>query len=141
MASLAETHIHTYYIAIVRILFFIYNIEIIILAPVKPVKTSSIKTVWSGNSLSISWEPLTLHEARGFPVYYIYLSTSSGPVDREIEPTANTTESSIVIDGLDSSRPYIAAVEVATGTDEEDDNLFGPVSESGNYHVINYNNV
>ena len=74
-------------------------------------------------------------------MYYIYLNNDSGAVDREIEPTANTTESSIVIDGLDSSRPYIAAVEVATGTDHEDDNLFGPVSEPGNFHVINYNNV
>ena len=74
-------------------------------------------------------------------MYYIYLNDSSGPVDREIEPTANTTESSIVIDELDSSRPYIAAVEVATGTDHEDSSLFGPMSEPGNYHVINYNNV
>ena len=73
-------------------------------------------------------------------MYYIYLSTSSGPVDREVEPTANTTKSSIIIDGLDSSHPYIAAVEVATGTDHEDGDFIGPVSESGNCHVINYNN-
>ena len=64
-------------------------------------------------------------------MYYIYLSTSSGPVDREVEPTANTTKSNIVIDELDSSCAYIAAVEVVTGTDHEDDNLFGSVSESG----------
>ena len=97
------------------------------------VDASSIKTKWiSRTVLDISWEPLTLHEARGFPVYYIYLRTSSGPVKREVEPTANTTESSIVIDELDSSRPYIAAVEVATGTDHEDGDFIGPVSEPGN---------
>ena len=75
-------------------------------------------------------------------MYYIYLSTSSGPIKREVEPTANTTESSIVIDGLDSSCAYIATVEVATGNDHEDGNLFGSVSESGKcIHVINNNTI
>ena len=82
-------------------------------APEKSVDASSLKTIWNGNSLNISWEPLTLHEARGFPVYYVYLSTSSGPVKREIEPVANTTDSSIVIDGLDSSQTYLAYIRVA----------------------------
>ena len=99
---------------------FLYVLYLI--APNKSVDASTIKTVWSGNSLTISWEPLTLHEARGFPVYYIYLSTSSGPVKREIEPTANTTESSIVIDGLDSSQTYVLAIAVATNGG----NVIGP---------------
>ena len=90
-------------------------------------KPSTIKTVWNGNSLTISWEPLTLHEARGFPMYYIYLNDSSGPVKREIEPTANTAESSIVIDGLDSSQTYLIAIQVAT----DGGNLVGPISISG----------
>ena len=97
------------------------------IAPIRAVDASTFETVWSGNSLTISWEPLTLHEARGFPVYYIYLNDSSGPVKREIEPTANTTESSIVICGLDSSQTYMVAIGVATGGG----NLIGPVSGSG----------
>ena len=92
------------------------------IAPIRAVSASTIKTAWSGNSLTISWEPLTLHEARGFPVYYIYLNDSSGPVKREIEPTVNTTESSLVIDGLDSSQTYMLAIGVAT----DGGNLIGP---------------
>ena len=60
-------------------------------------------------------------------MYYIYLNDSSGPVKREIEPTANTTESSIVINGLDSSQTNMIAIGVATGGG----NLRGPVSGSG----------
>ena len=97
------------------------------IAPIRSVNASTIKTVWSGNSLTISWEPLTLREARGFPVYYIYLNDSSGPVKREIEPIASTTESSVVIDGLDSSQTYMLAIGVAT----DGGNLIGPVSGSG----------
>ena len=82
--------------------------------PNRSVDASTIETVWSGNSLTISWEPLTLHEARGFPVYYIYLNDSSGPVKREIEPTANTIKSSIVIDELDSTKSYTVIITVAT---------------------------
>ena len=55
-------------------------------------------------------------------MYYIYLNDSSGPVKREIEPTANTTESSLVIDGLDSSQTYMLAIGVAT----DGGNLIGP---------------
>ena len=47
-------------------------------------------------------------------MYYIYLNDSSGPVKRGIEPTANTTESNIVIDGLDSSQNYMLAIGIAT---------------------------
>ena len=99
------------------------------LVPDKSVNVTTIKTAWSGNSLNISWEPLTLHEARGFPVYYLYLNDSSGTVKREIEPTANTTESNIVIDGLDSSQTYMLAILVAT----DSGNNLGDVSETGTY--------
>ena len=64
-------------------------------------------------------------------MYYIYLNDSSGPVKREIEPTANTTESSIVIDGLVSSQTYMLAVGVAT----DSGNNLGDVSETGIYHI------
>ena len=60
-------------------------------------------------------------------MYYIYLNDSSGPVKREIEPTANTTNSRIVIDGMDSSQTYVVAIGVAT----DGGNLIGPVSKSG----------
>ena len=60
-------------------------------------------------------------------MYYIYLNDSSGPVKREIEPTVNTTESSIVIDGLDSSQTYMLAIGVVTDGGKR----LGDVSETG----------
>ena len=62
-------------------------------------------------------------------MYYIYLNDSSGPIKREIEPTANATESSLVIDGLDSSQTFMVAIGVAT----DGGNIIGPAiaSESG----------
>ena len=60
-------------------------------------------------------------------MYYIYLNDSSGPVKREIEPIASTTESSIVIGGLDPSQMYTLAIAVATN----DGKLVGRVSETG----------
>ena len=100
-------------------------------APKIPVNEESVETTWFGNSLRISWEPLTLHEARGFPVYYIYLSTSSGPVKREVEPTANTTDSRIIIDGLDSTKSYTVTIGVATGGGQ----YIGTPSESSMYNI------
>ena len=102
------------------------------IAPNTSVNEESVETTWFGNSLIISWEPLTLHEARGFPVYYIYLNDSSGPVKREIEPTANTTESSIVIDGLDSTKSHNIRIGVATGGGQ----YVGTLSEPGMYYNI-----
>ena len=64
-------------------------------------------------------------------MYYIYLNDSSGPVKREVEPIANTTNSSVVIDGLDSTQTHMLAIEVAT----DGGNNLGDVSATGIYHV------
>ena len=50
-------------------------------------------------------------------------------VKKEIEPAANTIESSIVMDGLDSSQTYMLAIGVAT----DSGNNLGDVSETGTY--------
>ena len=94
-----------------------FNSLDIVTAPEKSVDTCLIKTKWIDRTvLDLSWEPLTLHEARGFPVYYIYLNDidSSGPVNRKKELIINTTESSNMIGGLDSSLTYLLAIGVGT---------------------------
>ena len=66
-------------------------------------------------------------------MYYIFLYDSSGPVKRAIEPTANisTTNSSIVIDGLDSMKSYTVAIDVVTGGGRA-------TGKPGNTYVITY---
>ena len=64
-----------------------------------------VRGEWSGSTLIITWKPLTLHEARGFPFYIIYIDDSE---------FANTTESNIDVVGLDTSKSYTVQVEVRT---------------------------
>ena len=52
-------------------------------------------------------------------------------VKKEIEPTAYTIESSIVIGGLNSSQTYMLPIGVAT----DSGNNLGDVSETGIYHI------
>ena len=64
----------------------------------------------------ISWTPLTLHDARGFPVYFVTYQPSSvqvGRVTRAIN-TVNTTDAMVVIDDLDPTTEYSITVDVGT---------------------------
>ena len=73
----------------------------------------------SGTSVSVSWELLTLFEARGFPTYTITLvpSTSDDRVTRQSSDgviRVTTNESNIVVGGLDPKMEYDVTVAVQT---------------------------
>ena len=67
---------------------------------------------------TISWEPLTLHEARGFPVYYISLYDSSTRAKRGLVNEYNSTEPPLTIPDLDSSQSYSVSISVENGEGE-----------------------
>ena len=67
------------------------------------------------SAVHVSWTPLTLHEARGFPLYVVtYYSTSLGRVSRDTN-RVTATNSSVVIGGLDPTTSYSFMVDVYTG--------------------------
>ena len=63
----------------------------------------------------VSWTPLTLHQARGFPVYFVTYQPSLqvGRVARAVN-TVNTTDSSVLIDDFDPTTEYTFTVDVGT---------------------------
>ena len=73
----------------------------------------------SGTSVSVSWEPLSLFEARGFPVYTVTLvpSSSDSRATRQSNDgviRVTTNESNIVVGGLDPKVEYEITVAVQT---------------------------
>ena len=83
------------------------------------IPTQSVQNVMfdrSGEYVGISWDALTLSEARGFPVYTVTLTPSTITKQQIISGviSMNTTESSIVIGGLDANTEYMLTVEVGT---------------------------
>ena len=89
-----------------------------------PVHTpNNVEFERSGTSVSVSWEPLTLFEARGFPVYTVTLVPSTS-ADRVTRQSSNgvirvvTNESNIVVGGLDPEVEYDVTVSVGTGAGE-----------------------
>ena len=85
-------------------------------APTAQVSNVKVERVNNNNRAArVSWTPLTLHQARGFPVYFVTYQPSSqvGQVARAIN-TINTTNSSVVIDDLDPTLEYTFTVDVST---------------------------
>ena len=74
----------------------------------------------SDGSVSVDWTPLSLVEARGFPLYIITYTSDDGSTTGSV----NTTTSSIVITGLNQEVGYVFTVQVATGNG----NVLGPVT-------------
>ena len=69
-------------------------------------------------SINITWTPLTLFEARGFPEYRVTLTLSSTSGQNTIT-SVNTTNSFTVFDDLDSDGVYMVVVGVRTGASNE----------------------
>ena len=91
----------------------------------------------SGEYVNVSWDALTLSEARGFPVYTVTLtpsvsSTSDGEQITNEVITVNTTQSSIVVGGLDVNVEYMLTVAVGTTA--------GQVMNDEGTYVHSYNN-
>lgn len=63
----------------------------------------------------VSWTPLTLHQAKGFPVYFVTYQPSSqvGRVVRAVN-VVNTTDARVMIDDLDPLTEYAFSVDVGT---------------------------
>ena len=71
----------------------------------------------SGEYVNVSWDALTLNEARGFPVYTVTLTPSVSSDGEQITYeviTVNTTQSSIVVGGVDVNVEYMLTVAVGT---------------------------
>ena len=85
-------------------------------APTAQVSNVKVMRVNNSNRAAlVSWTPLTLHQARGFPVYFVTYQPSSqvGQVARSVN-TVNTTNSSVLIDDLDPTTEYTFTVDVGT---------------------------
>ena len=84
------------------------------------VPTKSLQNVVfdrSGEYVNVSWDALTLSEARGFPVYTVTLTPfvrSDGEQITNEVITVNTTQSSIVVGDLDVNVEYMLTVAVGT---------------------------
>ena len=79
----------------------------------------------NGTTIHVSWDPLSLSEARGFPIYIVTLIPSSlvgSRATRQINDdgiiTVTTNETDIVIDGLDPDVEYSLTVAVGTSSGE-----------------------
>ena len=71
----------------------------------------------SGEYVNVSWDALTLSEARGFPVYTVTLTPSVSSDGEQITNeviTVSTTQSSTVVGGLDVNVEYMLTVAVGT---------------------------
>ena len=79
-------------------------------ATVPEKSVSYLTTFWKDGVVNISWISLSLIEARGFPLYIISYMLDSGTMR-----TINTTNSSIVISGLEPKQSYTFTVQVTTG--------------------------
>ena len=77
--------------------------------PTKPV--GNVKATRNPDgSVLISWQPLSLTEAKGFPLYIV----SYKSVDGSSKGSVNTTSSSVVITGLNYKADYIISIQVTT---------------------------
>ena len=77
----------------------------------------------SGTMVNVSWDALSLSEARGFPIYTVTLIPLSLVGNRAIRQvnddgiiSVTTNETDIVIDGLDPDEEYSLTVAVGTSS-------------------------
>ena len=84
-------------------------------APTVQVSNVKMERVNNNRAARVSWTPLTLHQARGFPVYFVTYQPFSqvGRVARAVN-TVSTNQPSVVIDDLDPTTEYTIAVDVRT---------------------------
>ena len=92
------------------------------LIPTKP--PENVMYEKNKTAISVSWDALTLFEARGFPIYIVTLIPFSLVGSRNIrqssddEISVTTNETDIVIEGLDPDVEYSLTVAVGTSSGE-----------------------
>ena len=81
--------------------------------PVPPGPLADVDVVALGDgSVRVRWTPLSFTEARGFPLYIVSYTS----IDGAVLGSVNTTNSGIIITGLNPKIGYIFTVQVATGS-------------------------
>ena len=116
-----------------RTIFF--SIE---LAPTKSVQSITSKLL-NSTSLNITWVPLTLFEARGFPVYRVTLGTTSRRKRQSDSVTIITSNNFAVFTGLRRNTDYSVMVGVMTGGTSGfvQENSFNGTKNSYNMYKLN----
>ena len=91
------------------------------LAPQK--SPENVKYERSGTTISVSWDPLSLFEAKGFPVYTVTLISLSLVGSRTTRQSnddgiisVTTDETDVVIEGLDPNVEYSLTIVVGTSS-------------------------
>ena len=81
-----------------------------------PISPSNIKVDKMGSKMSVSWDPLTPEQARGFVTSYtIAYAKEGGSRKRQIlEKVVPGTENSTVIEGLDPNQDYSVSIRANT---------------------------
>ena len=84
-------------------------------APTVQVSNVKVERVNNNRATLVSWTPLTLHQARGFPAYFVTYQPSL-QLGRVVYTanTVSTNDSSMVIEDLDPTTEYIISVDVGT---------------------------
>ena len=84
-------------------------------APTAQVSNVKVERVNNNRAALVSWTPLTLHQARGFPVYFVTYQPSLqvGRVVCTVN-TVSTNDSSVVVGDLNPTTEYTIAVDVRT---------------------------
>jgi receptor-type tyrosine-protein phosphatase zeta len=71
---------------------------------------SGIRVNWtSPTTVNVSWTPLTLFQARGFPIYKVVITSEGRTVKSD-----NTTDSHLSAEGLDQNTLYSVSVQPLT---------------------------
>ena len=72
---------------------------------------TNITIEWmNATTVNISWIPLGIHQARGFPSYTVIISSEGTPLKNR-----TTNDSSVVIGELNGNRVYTVNVQPSTG--------------------------
>ena len=86
--------------------------------PAPTAQVCHVKVEWanSNRAATTSWTPLTLHQARGFPIYFVtYEALAPGG---RVFHAVNTANSSVIIDELEPMLYYAISVDVGTAGGE-----------------------
>ena len=86
------------------------------LPPLKSVDENSISiSQLNATSVNVTWAPLSLFDARGFPEYVITLALSDDYKKRQSPQSITTSKSFAVFGGLTGGSSYSAVVGTRTG--------------------------
>ena len=90
------------------------------LAPTKSPENVVFQQI-NSTTINITWTPLTLFEARGFPIYRVVLTTdANNRRKRQSDPiSVITTNSFAVVTDLNENTDYSVAVGVGTDSSSE----------------------